>query len=172
MKRRDRSPPSVQCSSQRTTPTRAHNGAHSNQSHGTTLGLMRKPALALLAAASLAACGSDEPTQAGGPTGKLASLTVTVDRDGAKGGQKPLELKLDCEKPTDSQACGAAAGVSAADLRPTGGDTACTQIYGGPEEAAIKGEIRGESVDATFTRTDGCEISRWDRVKALLAEVQ
>lgn len=133
---------------------------------------MRRAALALLAAAALAGCGSDEGTQAAGTSGELANLTVTVDGDGTKGAEKPKELKLDCAKPTDSQACGAAAGVSAADLRATGGDTACTQIYGGPEEATIKGTIRGEDVDATFTRTDGCEISRWDRVKALLAEVQ
>jgi hypothetical protein len=132
---------------------------------------MRRAALALLVAAALAGCGSDEASQAGGPTGELANLTVTVDNDGAKGSGQPRELKLDCAKPTDSLACGAAAGVSAADLKPTGGDIACTQIYGGPEEATIKGTIRGEAVDATFKRTDGCEISRWDRVKALLAEV-
>jgi hypothetical protein len=133
---------------------------------------MRRLALALLATAALAACGSDEGTPAGGSTGELASLTVTVDDDGAKGSEQPRELELDCEKPTDSLACGAAAGVSAADLKPTGGDVACTQIYGGPEEATIKGTIRGDTVDARFTRTDGCEISRWDRVKPLLAEVR
>jgi hypothetical protein len=134
---------------------------------------MRKPALALIVTGALAACGSDDgASQASGPTGTLANLTVTVDNDGAKGAGKPAELKVDCKAPTDSQACGAAAGVSAADLRPTGKDIACTQIYGGPEEATIKGEIRGEDVDATFSRTDGCEISRWDKVKALLSEVQ
>ena len=69
-------------------------------------------------------------------------------------------------------ACGAAAGVSAADLRPPSGDVACTTIYGGPEEATIKGTIRGEDIDATFARTNGCEIARCDRVKALLAEVR
>jgi uncharacterized protein YceK len=131
---------------------------------------MRRLLLPLVVIA-LGGCGSDKASQAGGPTGQLASLTVTVDNDGAKGSEQPKELKLDCAKPTDSQACGAAAGVSAADLKPTGGDIACTQIYGGPEEATIKGTIRGETVDATFKRTDGCEISRWDRVKALLAEV-
>ena len=133
---------------------------------------MRRIVLGLVVAAALGGCGSDSGTQAGGPTGELASLTVTVDDDGAKGADKPRELKLDCAKPTDSQACGAAAGVSAADLRRTGGDVACTQIYGGPEEASIKGEIRGEPVNATFTRTDGCEISRWESVKALLDEVR
>jgi hypothetical protein len=132
---------------------------------------MRRLALGLLLAAFLAGCGSDEGTQAAGPTGELANLVVTVDDDGARGANQPRELKLECAKPTDSQACGAAAGVSAADVQKTGADTACTQIYGGPEEASIKGKIRGEAIDATFKRTDGCEISRWDRVKALLAEV-
>ncbi|WP_053226057.1 hypothetical protein [Solirubrobacter soli] len=133
---------------------------------------MRRAALALVLAAALAGCGSDEPSQAGGPTGELANLTVTVDRDGGKGGQEPQVLELKCAKPTDSQACGAAAGISAADIRPTDGNVACTQIYGGPEEATIKGTIRGEEINATFSRTDGCEIERWDRVKALLAEVR
>ena len=121
---------------------------------------------------ALAGCGSDEASQAGGPTGELANLTITVDRDGGKGGQQPLKLELQCAKPTDSQACGAAAGVSAADLRPTASDVACTELYGGPEEATIKGTIRGEDVDATFSRTNGCEIARWDAVKALLDEVR
>ena len=97
---------------------------------------------------------------------------MTVDDDGAKGAGKPRSSSSSATSPTDSQACGAAAGVSAADLRETGGDVACTQIYGGPEEATIKGTIRGEDVDATFTRSDGCEIARWDKVKDLLAEVR
>jgi len=132
---------------------------------------MRRLALGILVAALLGGCGSDGGTQAGGPTGELASLVVTVDDDGAKGAGQPRQLELECKAPTDSQACGAAAGVSAADLRETGDDVACTQIYGGPEEATIKGTIRGEDVDATFTRADGCEIARWDKVKDLLAEV-
>jgi hypothetical protein len=132
---------------------------------------MRRLALSLVAAALLAGCGSDEPTPAAGGNGQLARLVVTVDEDGARGSAKPRELRLDCGKPTDSPACGAAAGVSAADLQKTRGDIACTQQYGGPEEATITGTIRGNPVDASFKRTDGCEISRWERVKALLAEV-
>jgi len=131
---------------------------------------MRRLVLPLLAAAALAGCGSDEATPAAGGDGQLAELVVRVDDDGDKGGAA-RELRLTCAKPTDSQACGAAAGVSAADLAPTKGDTACTQIYGGPETASIKGTIRGDAVDATFSRRDGCEITRWKRVEALLAEV-
>jgi hypothetical protein len=132
---------------------------------------MRRLLLPLLMTAILAGCGSDEGTPAAGGDGKLASLTVTVDDDGAQGGQPARELQLDCSTPTDSTACGAAAGVSAADVQKASADVACTQQYGGPEEASIKGTIRGSEVDASFKRTDGCEINRWDKVKPLLDEV-
>ncbi len=132
---------------------------------------MPRLVLPVLAAALLAGCGSDEPTPSASGSGQLAQLVVTVDDDGAKGSAEPRSLTLDCAEPTDSTACGAAAGISDANLRPPAGDTACTQIYGGPEVATIKGTIRGNPVDATFSRTDGCAISRWDSVAPLLAEV-
>jgi hypothetical protein len=46
-------------------------------------------------------------------------------------------------------------------------DLACTQIYGGPQEALVTGRFRGHPVRARFNRKDGCEISRWNRVKFL-----
>jgi hypothetical protein len=46
---------------------------------------------------------------------------------------------------------------------PTPGHAVCTEIYGGPAVAEVEGLYRGETVDAKFTRTDGCEIGRWDR---------
>src|SRR5690348_14251872 len=111
---------------------------------------MRHAAL-LIAVALLAGCGSDEPNPSAPGDDKLAQLVVTVDDDG-EGGAPARELKLDCAEPTDSQACGAVAGVSAHDLAKTPSDTACTQIFGGPETATIKGTIRGEPVDAQFSR--------------------
>jgi hypothetical protein len=132
---------------------------------------MRRFALPLLAAALLAGCGEDDGTPAAGGSGQLADLVIRVDDDGATGAPA-RELRLTCAAPTDSAACGAAAGISAADVAPTPGDTACTQIFGGPETATIKGEIRGTPIDATFTRNDGCEIARWERVQDLLAEVR
>lgn len=44
----------------------------------------------------------------------------------------------------------------------------CTQVYGGPQTARVTGTMRGKPVDAEFDRTDGCQISRWDRHAALL----
>ncbi len=52
------------------------------------------------------------------------------------------------------------------------GDVACTQISGGPETATIKGTLRGEPIDASFSRSDGCEIARWDKLKPLFDQVK
>jgi hypothetical protein len=129
--------------------------------------------VAVLAALSLAACGSDEPTTpaTGGGSDELANLVVTLDADGQES-QPAKELKVDCAAPTDSPACGAAAGISAADLAATEEDVACTQQFGGPETATITGTLRGEPVNVRFSRSDGCEIARWDRVKPLLDQVK
>jgi len=117
---------------------------------------------------SLAACG-DEAKSAG--SSDATKLTVRVDGDG-KGPTKGGTLELTCAEGDKRAACAAASQLSAADLAPTPGDTACTQIYGGPETASIKGTLNGEPVDATFNRTNGCEIKRWDTVAPLLDEVR
>jgi hypothetical protein len=46
-------------------------------------------------------------------------------------------------------------------------DTACTQVYGGPQEADVTGTYRGRPVNAHFDRGNGCEIARWDKVAFL-----
>lgn len=47
-------------------------------------------------------------------------------------------------------------------------DRACTEIYGGPSRAFVGGNVRGTSVSRRFDRSDGCQISDWDRAKLLL----
>lgn len=44
----------------------------------------------------------------------------------------------------------------------------CTQQYGGPQVAVVTGTFHGRSVDCMFSRTDGCEISRWNTMAPLL----
>jgi len=46
-------------------------------------------------------------------------------------------------------------------------NAACTLIYGGPQVAEVRGTFKGRRVKARFTRTDGCEIARWNRVRFL-----
>jgi hypothetical protein len=50
-------------------------------------------------------------------------------------------------------------------------DTACTEIYGGPQEALVTGRLRGRLVRAEFSRKDGCELGRWTRVVFLFPGV-
>lgn len=44
----------------------------------------------------------------------------------------------------------------------------CTQQYGGLQVAVVTGTFHGGRVDCVFRRTDGCEISRWNTMAALL----
>ncbi len=48
------------------------------------------------------------------------------------------------------------------------GRRACTQIYGGPEHARVRGRIGARTVDRPFTRSDGCRIDEWTRAMPLL----
>ncbi|MET1065831.1 MAG: SSI family serine proteinase inhibitor [Arthrobacter sp.] len=50
--------------------------------------------------------------------------------------------------------------------RPT--DQACTQQYGGPQQATVTGVVDGTPVEATFTLRDGCDIASWNAAKAVI----
>jgi hypothetical protein len=45
---------------------------------------------------------------------------------------------------------------------------ACTEQYGGPQKATVTGIVDETPVDATFSRTNGCEISAWNAAQAIL----
>jgi hypothetical protein len=122
---------------------------------------MRSLALPLLAAALLAACGSETPAAA--PSG--TDLTVRVDQDGPKGAQPAGTARVRCP----GAHCAAAKALEPRDFAPTPTGIACSMIYGGPETATVKGTLRGRSIDASFSRTDGCQTSRWRKVQRLLA---
>nr|WSY53515.1 SSI family serine proteinase inhibitor [Streptomyces sp. NBC_00886] len=47
-------------------------------------------------------------------------------------------------------------------------DSICTMIYGGPTTAHVTGTWAGRPVDTTYDRSNGCEISRWNRMVPLL----
>lgn len=71
--------------------------------------------------------------------------------------------------PTAAAAC-AALKKNAALLntapRPT--DRACTQQYGGPQQATVTGSVDGKAVESNFSRKDGCEIAAWNAAKEIL----
>ncbi|WP_405554511.1 SSI family serine proteinase inhibitor [Streptomyces sp. NBC_01171] len=47
-------------------------------------------------------------------------------------------------------------------------DSICTMIDGGPATAHVTGYWAGRPVDADFSRRNGCEIARWDRLVPFL----
>ena len=48
----------------------------------------------------------------------------------------------------------------------------CTQIYGGPQTARVRGTIGSRTVDRRFVRRNGCEIADWDRAGTLLPRLR
>jgi hypothetical protein len=102
-----------------------------------------------------------------GPTQLAISVWELGKQDGPK-----KEYALTCfpaggTVPQPEAACTALA-AGAVDFEPVPADAACTQIYGGPAVATVKGTVLGQPVDATFSRSNGCEIARWDKATALL----
>jgi hypothetical protein len=51
---------------------------------------------------------------------------------------------------------------------PTPPATVCTEIYGGRAQARVRGLVGGRAVDARFSLSNGCEIARWNRVRAVV----
>jgi len=47
-------------------------------------------------------------------------------------------------------------------------DQACTQQYGGPQQATVTGSVDGKAVESKFSRTDGCQIAAWNAAKDVL----
>ncbi len=105
----------------------------------------------------------------GQPPSARTELTIVV-RESA--GATPKTWTLTCDPaggthPDPAGACAALAAVKAP-FAPLPSDLACTQIYGGPQTATVTGTYRGKPVNTTFSRTDGCQIARWDGLQALL----
>ncbi|MFI6033886.1 SSI family serine proteinase inhibitor [Streptomyces sp. NPDC051315] len=140
---------------------------------------LRRAALAA-SAASLSLVGSlaagAGPAVALGSPGVGDHLTVTV-RDVGKGADGTFQVSCHPGAGTHPDVAGACRAVDrntrwgrdAFAPVPDGG--MCTARYGGPATAHVSGQWAGRAVDATYDRSDGCEIARWDRFVPLLPEV-
>ena len=129
---------------------------------------LRAAALAVIACAALAAgCGEDDSGSTSGGADAATELTITLDRDGNDGPEPPLGAQVRC--PGDGPAvCDSVDALPEDPGAPTDPQTACTEIYGGPDELTVTGSLRGEPIDAAFTRENGCEIERFERFSELL----
>jgi len=121
-----------------------------------------------LATAALAACAAGS---AGTPQAATA-LTVTYWSEGtSKGGPQRWTLRCSPARGTLARpavACRKLAARGTKLFAPTPRNVACTEIYGGPQVATVVGTVQGRRVWARLSRTNGCEISRWDRLSPWL----
>jgi hypothetical protein len=111
-----------------------------------------------------------------GSNTKDVSIRVRIDfwPDGREAGKPRKDWRLRCNPLGGSLPHGDRACYRLATIRrpfaPVPAGAACSQIYGGPQEAHVVGTLRGRPVDAAFRRTDGCQIARWNKVDFLFAE--
>ncbi|MEV0255268.1 SSI family serine proteinase inhibitor [Streptomyces sp. NPDC050732] len=134
--------------------------------------------LALTAAASAAALSALPALPAAAhastlPTTPIDRLTVTVT---GMGGEGDGTYRLNCHPaggthPQAKEACARLDEISVygKDLfAPVPPGTMCTMQYGGPATARITGTWHGRPVNATYDRSNGCEIGRWNTLVPVL----
>ena len=122
--------------------------------------------LAVLVAALVAS------TAALGAGSSTTSLRVTYSEDGEVT-SKSVTWTLRCDPASGSlarpaRACTRLAAGGVKLFAPLPKDLVCTEIYGGPQRSRVVGTVDGKRVWATFTRRDGCEIDRWQRISPWL----
>jgi hypothetical protein len=128
---------------------------------------MRALLTLVAAGAVLSAC-----TLALAATPSSTSLRVTFWDDGAKA-DSSVTWTLRCNPPRGTLrrpaiACRRLAAGGPKLFAPIPPDSVCTEIYGGPQRARVVGLVAGKRVWASFARTNGCAIGRWNRVSPWL----
>jgi hypothetical protein len=130
---------------------------------------VRKTFLAAALLLAVSGCNNGSDDQPGTST----DLTITVIADE---GAEPVVMHLVCDPaggdhPQPAEAC---AKIKAAGLdvfQPVPKDQACTMIFGGPQTATISGSYKGAHVEASFNRSNGCEIDRWEKLGTTVFDV-
>lgn len=143
--------------------------------------MLRRLALATLAttAAGAAGLGPVPPLPLLSPAPSPDVLTVTISKSGHKEADGTFRLDCDGEPggdhPAAARACARLTELAKQKqdpFEPVPKDAVCAQQYGGPVLARITGDWRGRSVDAAFSRANGCEIDRWENLEPVLPRVR
>ena len=126
--------------------------------------------LLLLLAVTGCSSGADTVASPDASPSPATALQVEVV---ASPGAAVRQWTLTCEPtggdhPTADRACRQLA-QEQAPFAPLDPDRACTELYGGPETAVVRGTHAGQPVSLELARTDGCRIAQWDALGAVLA---
>ena len=111
-------------------------------------------------------------TTASAATTATSALRVTYWEDVAKPSES-ITWTLRCNPargslPRPARACSRLAAGGARLFAPLPRNIVCTEIYGGPQRARVVGTVNGRRIFATFARSNGCEIDRWQRISPWL----
>ncbi|NHC16311.1 SSI family serine proteinase inhibitor [Motilibacter deserti] len=114
------------------------------------------------ATASTAPGGASSPAPAG-PTRLQVQVDLATSME--------YDWRLTCDPPggdhpRPADACAALAAYGLDEVPAAG--QACTEQFGGPETARVRGTLAGEPVDLRLDRTDGCHIAQWSQLRPLL----
>ena len=125
-----------------------------------------KVVVLVLAALAVTGCGGQK-APGDGRAGET-SLEISISLGGKDAPTKLWTLRCPTggTLPDAASACTRLEGINDPFAPPPKG-VACTEIYGGAEVADVHGTFRDEPVHTRFTRSDGCEIARWNRVRFL-----
>jgi subtilisin inhibitor-like len=111
-------------------------------------------------------------TTASAATTATSALRVTYWEDVAKPSES-ITWTLRCNPargslPRPARACARLAAGGARLFARMPRNIVCTEIYGGPQRARVVGTVNGRRIFATFARSNGCEIDRWQRISPWL----
>ena len=111
-------------------------------------------------------------TTASAATTATTALRVTYWEDVAEPSES-ITWTLRCNPargslPRPARACARLAAGGARLFARLPRNIVCTEIYGGPQRARVVGTVNGRRIFATFARSNGCEIDRWQRISPWL----
>jgi hypothetical protein len=122
--------------------------------------------VAVLAAA--VGCGAGQGAPAATPG---TDLQITLWPEGrGKGDSTRWSLECNPDRgnlPRRAAACDRLAAMKAP-FAPLRKDLACTDIYGGPQQAVVTGRHRGQRIWIVLGASNGCQIARWNKLKFLV----
>lgn len=118
----------------------------------------------------LTACGAGADTVATAPSADAPATELQVEVVPTPGAE-PQRWTLTCgptggDHPQAEKACEDLSGQALPMATPSG--EICTEQYGGPEIAVVRGRFEGRPVSLRLSRTNGCRIAEWDRLGAAL----
>ena len=116
----------------------------------------------LLTGIALAACGANDERPAAAAPADTTRLVVEVK--GAGPGAQRIELRCGGAEPCEPSTIDKLATL----VEPDNPAVACTEQYGGPEQAHMTGTLSNEPVDVTIARSNGCAIADYEALFAAL----